>query len=261
MCFEILEEPELSGDETGGLEMIPIVDEHGSVGVAAVRAARPWPTALVLRARAVALLPFAAVLLWTHTLVDAAWARAQIAGIGSTGRSYARFLLGPSTEGLPIADRHVVVIAAPGLVTGLHAAWMLHLWDRPAPATWHVLAMGDRRLVVRRADERSLELSSLGRPLLDQPQETLFRPPSAPLALGEEIDLGLLTARVVHLHPSGGPDAVRFTFDRPLGDPSLVVLAAGPEGLQPFVLPEPGRATVVPPPELPGLDPTASRPR
>lgn len=233
----------------------------GSVGVAATRALRPWPAALGQRVRALALLPLAATLLWTHTLVDAAWARAQIAGIGGTGRSYARFLLGPDTDGLELTGKHVVVIAAPGLVTGLHGLWMLHLWDRPTPATWHVLAMGDRRLVVRRSDERSLELSTLGRPLLDQPQETLFRAPTRPLALGEPVDLGLLDVEVVHLHPSGGPDAVRFSFDRPLDDPSLVFLAAGPDGLHPFALPEPGRATAVPPPELPGLDPGASRPR
>lgn len=233
----------------------------GSVGVAAARAVRPWPERASERLRAVALLPPVAVLLWTHTLVDAAWARAQIAGIGSTGRSYASFLLGPGTRGMELADKHVVVLAAPGLVTGLHGPWMLHLWNQPVPTTWHVLAMGDRRLVVRRPDERSLELSTLGRPLLDQPQETLFRPPTRPLALSEEIDVGLLTARVVHLHASGRPDAVRFTFDRPLDDPSLVFLAAGPDGLHPFALPVPGRAAALPPPELPGLEAGTSRPR
>ncbi|MCA9654143.1 MAG: hypothetical protein KC501_29740 [Myxococcales bacterium] len=233
----------------------------GSVGVAAARALRPWPSQWLPRLRAAALLPLALGLLWTNTAVDAAWARAQIAGIGSTGRSYARFLLGPGTAGLDLRGKHVVVIAAPGLVTGLHGQWMLHLWGRPAPATWHTLVMGDRRLVVRRFDERTLELSTLGRPLLDQPQETLFRPPDQPLALGDEIDVGSFRARIVHLHPSGGPDGVQLAFDRPLHDPSLVFLAAGPDGLEPFELPAPGRARALPPPELPGLDADATPPR
>ena len=42
---------------------------------------------------------------------------------------------------------------------------------------------------------------------------------------------------------------------------TLVFLAAGPDGLEPFELPAPGRARALPPPELPGLDADATPPR
>jgi hypothetical protein len=194
----------------------------------------------------------AAGLLAQHVVVDAGWARAQIAGIGTTGRSYQRFVAGPGMEGVAVEGKHVVVIASPGLVTGLHGLWITHLLGRPLPVTWHVLQIGERRLLVRRVDARTLELSMVGTVMHDQPQETLFRPPSAALRMGDTVDVGLFCATVVGEGKDGGVMAVRFTFDRALEDPSLVFLAGGPEGLGPFTLPAVGKATAVAAPVLPG---------
>jgi len=224
-----------------------------SLAVASVRAWRARPHTISPRLRATLLTLLAGALLLQHTIVDAFWARIQIAGIRSTGRSYARFHENAATRELDLAGKHVVVIAAPGLVTGLHGLWMMHLLGRPMPATWHVLAMGERRLLVRRFDERTLEVSTLARAMHDQPQETLFRPPSAALRTGDEIDLRLFRARIVHERENQGIDAVHFTFDRPPEDPSLVFLVAGPEGLEPFGWPALGRSVVLAPPTLPGL--------
>lgn len=223
----------------------------GSVGVAAGRALRArergvaWVRTGVLGA-------IAAGLLVQHVIVDAGWARAQIAGIGNTGQSYQRFVAGPGMEGVEVEGKHVVVIASPGLVTGLHSLWITHLLGRPMPATWHVLQIGERRLLVRRVDVRTLEVSTLGMVMHDQPQETLFRPPPQGLHVGDEVDVGVFRATVVGEHKEGGVTAVRFTFDRALEDPGLVFLVGGADGLGRFALPAVGKATAVAAPVLPG---------
>lgn len=226
-----------------------------SLATAAVRALRPFPRDLGSRLRALGVAGVAGVLLLQHLVIDAPWARAQIAGIGSTGRSYLRFHDNPEIRDLTLADKHVVVIAAPGLVTGLHGQWILHLLGRPMPRSWHALAIGERRLLVRRFDERTLEVSTLEQAMHDQPQETLFRPPPEALHQGDEVDVGLFRARVMHERAGQGPASVHFVFDRPLEDPRLVFLAGGPSGLQAFELPAVGRAVSLPPPVLPGHRP------
>lgn len=223
-----------------------------SVAVAAGRAVRVRPPGLGARVRAGGLGVIAAALLVQHVIVDAGWARAQIAGIASTGRSYQRFLANPGSVELDLEGKHVVTIAAPGLVTGLHGLWITHLLGRPMPATWHALEIGERRLLVRRIDARTLELSTVGGIMHDQPQETLFRPPPEALHKGDEVDAGIFRAQVVNEHKGGGVVAVRFVFDRALEDPTLVFLVGGPQGLGVFGLPAIGKAVMVAAPVLPG---------
>lgn len=224
----------------------------GSVAVAAVRALRARPRGPTAWLRTSGLVALASALLLQHVIIDAGWARAQIAGIASTGRSYPRFIANVGTPSQPIAGKHVVVIATPGLVTGLHGMWLLHLLDRPLPASWHVLEIGERRLLVRRVDDRTLELSTVGGAMHDQPPELLFRPPPQALHVGDELDAGLFRARVVAERKGGGVTAVRFTFDRALEDPGIVFLAGGADGLRAFELPAVGKAAVVAAPVLPG---------
>jgi hypothetical protein len=159
---------------------------------------------------------------------------------------------GPGTEGLELEGKHVVVVGSPGLVTGLHSMWITHLLGRPMPATWHVLQIGERRLLVRRVDARTLEVSTVGGIMHDQAQEILFRPPPEGLNAGDEVDAGLLRAKVVNERKEGGVVAVQFTFDRELEAPELVFLVGGPAGLGPFELPAIGKAVAVAAPVLPG---------
>lgn len=227
----------------------------GSLSVAAARAWRPRPTGLGARLRGVGLATVAAVALVQHVVVDAAWARAQIAGISSTGRAYQRFLLNPHTESLDLGGKRVVVIAAPGLVTGLHGLWITHLQGRPLPRSWHTLSIGERRLLVRRFDERTLEISTVAQAMHDQPQETLFRPPPEALHAEDVIDAGLFRAEVMHEREGQGPASIHFRFEPSLDDTELVFLVGGPEGLQPFEIPPVGRAVALAPPLLPGHRP------
>lgn len=228
-----------------------------SVAVAAARALRARPRTTRARLRAAALGVVTLALLGQHLVADAVWARIQIAGIRSTGRSYQRFHDG--VPGALVRARHVVVLAAPGLVTGLHGAWIMHLMGRPAARTWHALTLGERRLLVRRSDARTLELSTIDQVMHDQPQETLFRPPPEGLHQGDAIDVGLFRAKVVHERPPQGPASVQFVFDRSLEHDDLVFLVSGPQGLERFTVPAVGRAVLVAPAVLPGNEPHGGR--
>ena len=123
------------------------------------------------------------------------------------------------------------------------------------PRSWHTLCIGERRLLVRRFDAHTLEVSTVARAMHDEPQETLFRPPSQALRTNDEVDVGLFRARVVHERAGQGPAAVHFIFDRPLERADLVFLVSGPQGLRPFDPPAVGRAVALPPPVLPGHRP------
>ena len=232
-----------------------------SIAVAATRAVLARPTRLRPRLRAVTLALIVVPWVGTHTVRDAMFARTEIEGLSGVEGAYRRFHFNRHTEGITLEGKHVVVISTPGLVTGLHARWMMHLWGEPMPATWHVLTMGGRRLFLRRFDRHTLELSTIAGRLLDQPQESLFRPPSADMKLHDVASAGLFDATVVREDPGGGPSAVQFRFQWPLDDPRLVFLFAGAEGLRPLELPPVGGAKALAPPLLPGLDPNTPSPR
>ncbi|MEM7151601.1 MAG: hypothetical protein AAF799_02120 [Myxococcota bacterium] len=232
-----------------------------SLAVAATRAVLARPVGVGPRLRAVVLAVIAVPWVGAHTVNDAKWARKEIEGLSGVEGAYRRFHFNQHTEGVTLEGKHVVVISTPGLVTGLHARWMMHLWGEPMPATWHVLTMGGRRLFLRRFDRSTLELSTIAGRLLDQPQESLFRPPSADMRLHDVASAGLFDATVVREAPTGGPSAVQFRFRWPLDDPRLVFLVAGSEGLRPLALPPVGGAKAIAPPLLPGLDPNTPSPR
>lgn len=230
-----------------------------SVFVATGRALASRPTSWGPRLRAAALGLLTLGLCWQHVVADAIWTRVELAGIEVTGDAYARYHDGPQLDPPRLEGKHVVVLCTPGLVTGIHGRWMMHLLHRVYPASWHVLVIGQRRLLVRRSDPHTLELSTLGQPLLDQPQETLFRNPPQALHTGDTADVGLFVAQITHERPPLGPDAIQFRFDRPLDDPQLVFLQTGADGLLPWTPPPVGRAVVLAPADLPGLRAAAPR--
>ena len=226
-----------------------------AVAVAAFRAGRVrrargrgWPGRL-------ALVGFATLLLWSHGIREVSYVREQLGALAGAQRAYEEFYANESFTSLDVADKDVVVIAAPGLVTGIHGLSMLNLLGRPLPRSWHVLAMGDRPYLVRRFGRDTLEVGAVGSGMHYGPHEALFRPVSEALTLGDEVDAGVFRAEVIHERPGKGPDVVLFRFRRPLDDPSLVFLEVGPRGLQPFAIPPEQRTVAVKPPKLPRVLP------
>lgn len=224
----------------------------GAVVVAATRAWRGPAEDGVRRLARFVLPPVAALLLVQHVVEDARQIRSQLADLLHVQEAYRRFHDNDRIHAMDLRGRHVVVLATPGLVTGIHGLSMMNVLGRPMPASWHVLAMGARPYLVRQHGESTFELSSVGEAMHAQHQETLFRAPRDALHPGASVDLPLFSAEVIHERPGEGPDAILFRFSVPLDDPSLVFLVAGSDGLEPFTFPPAGRAAALKPPRLPG---------
>jgi len=214
------------------------------VGVARARMHASWPRKVLLTAVSL----FAVYL---HFVREYAYTREHLDAILGAQRAYAQFYLNEPFAELDLTDKHVVVVATPGLVTGIHGVSMMHVLGMRAPKTWHVLGIGPRPYTLRRVGDRKLELSSVGGAMHKTPQEILFRNPYDALAKGDEVDAGLFVAKVLNDRNGAGPGSVLFRFRWSLDDPRIVVLEVGPSGLRPFTLPAKGKLAPLSPPALP----------
>jgi hypothetical protein len=80
--------------------------------------------------------------------------------------------------------------------------------------------------------------------------EHMLRAPDRPLRLHETVDVGHFRATILEL-ANGLPKRVRFAFDRPLDDPSLLLMVPEARGFRRFELPAIGTSTLVPAPAMP----------
>ena len=138
--------------------------------------------------------------------------------------------LDPSTLGKQTA----VVLAAPDIVIGLHAAFYRVLHRLPMPATWRVLSWspGTHRFVRTGVDTLEMDVSSAG---LDD----------ARLGAGFSVSLRGLKATVLSSE-HGGQTHVRFRFDRSLDDASVTLLARRDDHLERVAVPQIGETLVIP---------------
>lgn len=220
------------------------------IALAAFRAIRQGVKARGEAIRRVALVVFAAAFVVAQIVWEAARSRELTLGILDAQAAYRRFYDNLDRHQVSLTGKHVVVVATPGLVTGIHALSWLYVLDRPLPESWHVLAMGQRPYLVRRHGVSTLEVSSVGNVMHRGPNEGLFRPADVQLSRGAVVDAGLFRAEVVHVQERG-PDAILFHFERELDDPELLFLVVGKNGLEPFAVPPIGRTVAVKPPEFP----------
>ncbi len=105
------------------------------------------------------------------------------------------------------------------------------------------LATTEHRLKQTAAD--TLELSTPAGTLFDGPWVQSIRRPDRGLARGSVIHLRDFSATVLD-DDQGRPTRVAFRFDRPLEDPSLVLLAVVDGKLQRYALPAVGQEVVLP---------------
>lgn len=124
----------------------------------------------------------------------------------------------PMTEELRNQD--VVIISAPIAMLAAYLPIRGELDYQCSPRHTRVLGPSLADIEVHRLDERTLRIhapAGFTRATFDE----LFRSPTVPLAVGEQIHLTGLTITVERLTSDQRPLDVRFEWDRPLEDPSL----------------------------------------
>jgi hypothetical protein len=155
-----------------------------------------------------------------------------------------------------LGGRNVVAVNAPEyLLFVSFVPSLLPVTGKPLPRSMRGLVAGPFPVTVTRLDERTLALHLEGG-LFDGLLGRLFRGADRPLAVGQEIALPGMSARVASLTPDGQPRDVVFRFAVPLEDPSLFWLRWSGEGFVPFTPPAIGRTVLLPAPRsafaLPG---------
>jgi hypothetical protein len=222
----------------------------GAVTVAAIRAWRAkgqWTIWLVRLAITV----WACGILFIHVLREWLYVAQQQGALLSAQHSYAKFYANAGFDKHSVEGKHVVVLATPGLVTGIHGVSMMNVFGYDMPDTWHVLAMGPRGYTVRKLGPRVIEVAAVGGTMHWTPQEALFRSPVDALKRGDTVDAEIFTAKVLADHGGVGPSSVLFIFKYKLSDPRLAFFVVGPEGLEPFELPPRNKMIAIHPPTLP----------
>lgn len=203
----------------------------------------PWSRALAV---------FAVPMALAHLVLEPVDVIAEDASFRFAHERIRGALARPELAEIDFADKHVALVAASEPTTGIHGHLVLRAMGRDLPASWHVLSMTPRPHMLTRVGPRSLELASIGAPMLREPPERFFRPEAFPVHDGDTFDAGNLRATILEAK-DGGALRVRFDFDHDLDPEHFVLLIAGPEGLMPIDVPAQGKPIPVPMPKIPGL--------
>ena len=149
-------------------------------------------------------------------------------------RLYVHTPLGPE-----IAERTVVVVNAPSAAHAAYLPFLRLALGKPVPRHVRVLSPAIPKVDIRRLDAHTLEITPKSG-YLNFALDRVFRNERRPLALGEEVTLTGMTARVTALTDDGRPAVATFRFDEPLESPSFVWLCFRGDRFEPFVLPAVG---------------------
>ena len=189
----------------------------------------------------------ARALAWLFVGVHAVWAPLALPLRASSpmgpwwveNRMYVNAPLGPE-----ITKKTLVIVNAPSPAHAGYLVFRLGGIGKPVPRHTRVLAPAIPSVRMRRLDEHTLEIKPK-RGYLDLALDKVFRSERRPLAMGEQVRLTGMTARVTALTTDSRPAVATFRFDEPLESPSFVWLCFRGTGFEPFVLPAVGQETEI----------------
>ncbi|MCX4247033.1 hypothetical protein [Paraliomyxa miuraensis] len=150
-----------------------------------------------------------------------------------------------------VARQRLVVLSASDPMTLLYPHLVRWAEGHPLPRSWWVLSMAPRPHTLTRVSPDTIEMTVIGGAMLTGPVEQLFRRPEFPLRAGDLIRLEGLTIRILQVDADGRPFRVRFGFDVPVDDPSLVFLLATRKGMLHYPMGPVGATLPIPPAQLP----------
>lgn len=167
----------------------------------------------------------------------------------NTGTRQAALMM--QVDDAKVSEQRLVVLSASDPMTLLYPHLVRWVEGHPLPRSWWVLSLAPRPHLLTRVSRDTLELEVVGGSMLTGPVELLFRRPEFPLRHGDEIALDGLTIRILKVDAEGRPVRVRFGFDVPVDDPSLVFLLATKRGMLRYPMGPVGATMAIPPAQLP----------
>jgi len=178
---------------------------------------------------------FAVGLVVVHLVLQPLQLLAQVVVIGEMGRrteALAREAPVPERPGVDVA---LVGVADPQI--GIYVG-MLRMLSEPHPRSWRVLDMSACEHQVTPVARDAIEVKLLGCRMMDAEWERLFN--AQPFTAGQRVQLTGVKVEVAEVD-GGAPTRLRFTFDRALDDPDLVLLTWREGALRKLELPPPRR--------------------
>ena len=165
----------------------------------------------------------------------------QLASTSHTAMEAAAQAEIPARVGMSVAG---IGLADPLIGMYLPASILLAPRAGPPPAALQLLSTAAHDHLVTRTDERSLEIRVVSGTLLEGALESLFRPPSAPLGVGDRLPLGAWSVEILE-ESAGLPSRFSVRFDRSADDPTLSLLIWKGGALRALGVPRVGEQVLV----------------
>jgi hypothetical protein len=192
-----------------------------------------------------------AALFAAHVGLASWWGLEELLNINRLNEGTRQAALLMQVDDAKVPEQRLIVLTAADPMTLLYPAFVRWVEGHPLPKSWWVLSLAPRAHTLTRVADDALEMEVVGGSMLTGPVELLFRRPEFPFARGDVIELEGLDVRIVKVDADGRPVRVRFRFDVPVDDPSLVFLLATKRGLIRYPI-GPVKATMpIPPAMLP----------
>lgn len=193
----------------------------------------------------------ATALLGAHVGLASWWGLEELLNINRLNEGTRQAALMMQVDDAKVPQQRLVVLTAADPMTLLYPALVRWVEGHPLPKSWWVLSLAPRPHTLTRVADDALELEVVAGSMLTGPVELLFRRPEFAFEVGDLVELEGLAIRIVKVDGDGRPVRVRYRFDVPVDDPSLVFLLATKRGLIRYPI-GPVKATMpIPPAMLP----------
>jgi hypothetical protein len=154
-----------------------------------------------------------------------------------------------------VRSQRVIMLASSDPEATAFLPFARFAYGHPLPKSFWLLSGARSAHEMKRLDEQTLELEVLGRDeaLDDSMVGSHTRSRESPLHVGDHVQLPGLSIDVLELERAQ-PVRMRYRFDRPLEDRSLLFLDSTLVGLRRLVLPRPGYSITLPAQSYPDID-------
>jgi len=138
-----------------------------------------------------------------------------------------------------IARQRVYLVTSMEFATTFYFPYMWRADGSPMPRSFYPLSAARHAMQLERVAEDSFTLLPLGGTFMETDHELMFRHEDDTMRLGQRFELDGLRVKILRLQ-DGLPALIRFTLDRSLDDPDVVLLAATHRGMRRLKVPAVG---------------------
>jgi hypothetical protein len=171
------------------------------------------------------------------------------------GRSYfhksvREWILQAPIDDRKVSSQDIFLINSIEHTSVVFSPFVRYFHGHPLPRSCRILSAAPHAHDIERTATNELVFSVLGGNMLASDLEKLYRADRFPLQVGDTVQLDGLKVQIVSLY-NDKPFSVRFTFDKPLEDPSYLFLFSSLHGLRRFTPPPVGQQVRLPRAQFP----------